>query len=154
MDKVINGVDVSGCNNIDEWEHCNICQVLIKTIPNRHQCLIEEELRCEFYPNCYYKQLQRLKEENKEKAVITRAYNDLVIENISNIPYAGEIRPDNITPLDVLRNIKKERKAYKLALQEIREIVSKIIDSYIRPYGDYDNLKKILAKINEVIGAE
>lgn len=64
---------------------------------------------------------ERLKEESKEKAVITKAYNDLVIEIISNIPYAGEIRPDNITPLDVLRNIKKEQKAHIQALQEIRE---------------------------------
>ena len=104
---------------------------------------------------------ERLKEKSKEKAVITKAYNDLVIEIISNIPYAGEIRPDNITPLDVLGNIKKERKTYKQALQEIREIVSEqcqqcfVIDSFTKPDDcgicDY---KRILDKINEVIGEE
>lgn len=63
---VIDGINVAGCCNLDEWKHCNICQELIKTIPNRHQCLTEEDLRCEFYPNCNYKQLKRLEQENKQ----------------------------------------------------------------------------------------
>lgn len=88
---------------------------------------------------------ERLKEESKEKAVITKAYNDLIIEIISNIPYAGEIRPDNITPLDVLRNIKKEQKAYKQALQEIKDMIAK-------PYCCKP--QDVIDKINEVIGAE
>lgn len=57
---IINGVDVSKCIHIDNWKHCNCCNDLIKTIyPKASQCLIEEDLRCEIYPNCYYKQLKR-----------------------------------------------------------------------------------------------
>ena len=63
---IVDGVNVVGCFNLDEWKHCNICQELIKTIPNRHQCLIEEELRCEFYTNCYYKQRKRLEQDSKQ----------------------------------------------------------------------------------------
>jgi chromosome segregation ATPase len=73
---IIDGVDVAGCFNLDEWKHCNICQELIKTIPNRHQCLIEEELRCEFYTNCYYKQLKRLEQENEELSKLIRGTKD------------------------------------------------------------------------------
>lgn len=55
---------------------------------------------------------------------------------------------------DANLNLHNANVKYRQALQEIREIVSKIIDSYIRPYGDFNQLKTILAKINEVIGAE
>ena len=55
---IIDGVDVSGCVHLDEWKHCNICKELIKIVPDRHQCLIEEDLRCEYYSDCYYKQLK------------------------------------------------------------------------------------------------
>lgn len=54
---IINGIDVSKCIHIDEYKHCNCCNDLIKTIyPKISKCLIEEDLRCEIYPNCYFKQ--------------------------------------------------------------------------------------------------
>lgn len=63
----IDGVDVSKCIHIDNWKHCNCCNDLIKTIyPKASQCLIEEDLRCEIYSNCYYKQLKRKEQECEE----------------------------------------------------------------------------------------
>ena len=57
---IIDGVDVSKCIHIDRWKHCNCCNDLIKTIyPNATQCRIEEDLRCETYPNCYFKQIKK-----------------------------------------------------------------------------------------------
>jgi len=38
---------------------------------------------------------------------------------------------------------------YKQTLQQIKSIVSNIIDGYIRPYGDYEQLKKILDLITK-----
>ena len=38
---------------------------------------------------------------------------------------------------------------YKQTLQEIKAIASKIIDSYIRPYGDYNQLKQIIDLITK-----
>lgn len=38
---------------------------------------------------------------------------------------------------------------YQQTLQKIKEIVSKIIDGYIRPYGDYNQLKQILDLITK-----
>ncbi len=82
MDKeqiIINGVDVSGCILLDEWKHCDSCNTLIKTIyPNATKCHVEQDLRCETYPNCYYKQLDRKTaecEELKKKNVILQNRN-------------------------------------------------------------------------------
>ena len=64
---ITDGVDVSKCIHIDNWKHCNCCNDLIKTIyPKASQCLIEEDLRCEIYSNCYYKQLARKEQECEE----------------------------------------------------------------------------------------
>lgn len=71
-EKIIDGVDVAGCVHLDEWKHCNICKELIKTIPDRHQCLTEQDLRCEYYSNCYYKQLKRLEQSHN------KLYDDLL----------------------------------------------------------------------------
>lgn len=43
---------------------------------------------------------------------------------------------------------------YKQTLQEVKGIVSNIIDSYIRPYGDYYQLKQILDLITKAESEE
>lgn len=64
---IIDGVDVSKCIHIDNYKHCNCCNDLIKTIyPKASKCLIEEDLRCEIYPNCYFKQRKRKEQECEE----------------------------------------------------------------------------------------
>lgn len=60
---IIDGIDVSKCTHIDNWKHCNCCNDLIKTIyPKATKYHIEEDLRCEIYPNCYFKQLKHYKQ--------------------------------------------------------------------------------------------
>ena len=57
---IIDGIDVSECIHIDEWKHCNCCNDLIKTVyPNATKCHTENDLKCETYPNCNFKQLAR-----------------------------------------------------------------------------------------------
>ena len=66
---IIDGIDVRKCTHIDNWKHCNCCNDLIKTIyPKATKCHIEEDLRCEIYPNCYFKQLKR-KEQALDKLI-------------------------------------------------------------------------------------
>ena len=48
-----------------------------------------------------------------------------------------------------LKRLEQENAELKQTLQEIKSIVSNIIDSYIRPYGDYEQLKKILDLITK-----
>ena len=43
----------------------------------------------------------------------------------------------------------KKEEQYQQTLQDIKSIVSNIIDGYIRPYGDYEQLKKILDLITK-----
>ena len=55
---------IDDCICLDKWKHCDICEKLIKTKDGangkkREHLLVEEDLRCDFYPNCYYKQLKR-----------------------------------------------------------------------------------------------
>lgn len=62
---------IDDCIHLDEWKHCDICEKLIKTKDGangkkREHLLTEEDLRCDFYPNCYYKQLKRKEQENKK----------------------------------------------------------------------------------------
>ena len=64
---IIDGIDVSGCKSLDGWKHCNCCNDLIKTIyPKATKCHVEKDLRCETYPNCYFKQLARKTQECEE----------------------------------------------------------------------------------------
>ena len=52
----------------------------------------------------------------------------------------------------MLGDLQIENDKLKTCLTEIKEIAEKIVDSYIRPYGDYDELKQILQKISECEG--
>ena len=77
---IIDGVDVSGCINLDYWKHCDNCSTLIKTVKTkdgnyRNHLVSEEDLRCEYYPNCYYKQLQR---KTKEYNVLTEKFANVL----------------------------------------------------------------------------
>lgn len=154
MDKVIiDGVDVSECAYITYRDSDNpICS--------------ETGQYCKGYDICYYKQLQRAKAELQK-------YEDMAQKGLDEFKDVGgcwgcglqlQLNQD----IEDIKRLKEEKggmqilidnyialtEKYSQALQEIREIVSKIIDSYIRPYGDFDQLKTILTKINEVIGVE
>lgn len=97
---IIDGVNVSECIHIDNWKHCNCCNDLIKTIyPKATKCHIEEDLRCEFYPNCYFKQLKR-KEQEYEKYKQTLAEIKDITEKQCNICEA-------LTPIDEYKDCKK-----------------------------------------------
>lgn len=86
--KIIGGVDVSECIHIDYWEHCNCCNDLIKTInPKVTKCLIEKELRCDTYSNCYFKQLARVKEENEK--LKTKLIQKNEVDTFFNTPIEG-----------------------------------------------------------------
>lgn len=62
---IIDGVDVSGCSE------------LFKTT-QRPQCALIDQYYCETNPDCYYKQLKRLEQENAE----LKAENERLKEEI------------------------------------------------------------------------
>lgn len=62
---------IDDCIHLNEWKHCDICEKLIKTKDSangkkREHLLTEEDLRCDFYPNCYYKQFKAKEQECEE----------------------------------------------------------------------------------------
>lgn len=125
---MINGVDVSGCIFLDEWKHCNCCNDLIKTIyPNATKCHVEQDLRCETYPNCYFKQLARktqeceeLKEELDKEHLLMLEKQDkatryfLVLNGIKEYIY-------NNTDFDVNDSIQSKTSGYDI-LQIIKDV--------------------------------
>ena len=72
---------IDDCIHLDEWKHCDICEKLIKTKDGangkkREHLLTEADLRCDFYPNCYYKQLKRKEQECEElKEELNKKYS-------------------------------------------------------------------------------
>lgn len=55
---------IDDCIHLNKWKHCDICEKLIKTKDGangkkREHLLTVGDLKCDFYPNCYYKQLKR-----------------------------------------------------------------------------------------------
>ena len=78
---------IDDCIHLNEWKHCDICEKLIKTKDSangkkREHLLTEEDLRCDFYPNCYYKQLKH-KEQECEELKETLAEIKEIAETIS-----------------------------------------------------------------------
>lgn len=111
-DKIINGIDVSECGYI------NCCSKKAKCIILQDDILSDSQY-CESEPNCYFKQLKRLQEENKEKINI--------LEQIINILY---LNANDDELYDVTFNgeyINKLKKVIQ-ALEKIRDIVSDEID--------------------------
>lgn len=129
MDKeqiIINGVDVSGCILLDEWKHCDSCNTLIKTIyPNATKCHVEQDLRCETYPNCYYKQLDRKTaecEELKKKNVILQNRNQQLDGATTE---ASRYRKTLEEIEEVINGYMNKNELYNRRLNKIFDIISK-----------------------------
>lgn len=121
-----------------------------KLIIKMHQlegekCLITDEL-CEDNPNCYYKKLQRLKEETEVQKM---ALNAAIEENarlktqIENI----KIKHKRYRECSMQLNNK-----YKTAFEEIRQIVEFAIEETLT-LGQKNATDKILQIISEVQNA-
>lgn len=126
MDKIIiDGVDVSGCAYITYRESNNpICS--------------ETGQYCNGYDICYFKQLKCLKKKNEQ---LKKEFKDTT-DGLFKIQYA----------------LADSCKKYEQALQEVREIAREqlqdVSDRCINTTPMYIVHKHIIAKINEVIGAE
>jgi hypothetical protein len=122
---IINGVDVAGCKLYDY----GICD-----------SEMAEDLNCEKNPDCYYKQLKRLEQENKElKEMLSKEPKAM---QAFQIAYSG-LKKEN----EVLWRMVKD---YKTALEEINLILDELKQQYDY-MADYSEIKEIQDKINEVL---
>lgn len=90
--------------------------------------------------------IAELAEENAELKAKIKKYAEL--NEIDTRDYAA-LHNENIKLNAIIDSYQPRLQRYKDILQEIKEIVSNIIDGYIRPYGDYEQLKKILDLITK-----
>lgn len=145
MKNIVDGVDVSGC----EFYTANIkynCK--LDTVGGDNTCFI-----CSNNPNCYYKQLQRLKQENK-KLEDSNKNLKLTLETYQ-MPEVVKVLTDWKTGELDLQEHKLQK--YEQALEEIRDEMS---DKYqfggLNGYGDFcgyyeREYTRIINKIDEVL---
>lgn len=130
---IIDGVNVWSCKHYDlENNYCDQSYLgeggLLKNTKNPK--------RCEGSPNCYYKQLQRLKQENK----LLKDKCKLLQKTVDN--------ECALCKNDLLCKKLEKQDNYRSTLQEIKEIAEK--DFNHTSWEDYaERLKQILKKIAE-----
>lgn len=119
---IIDGVNVTECEHYTTMEDCDGIHDLCEQIDDY----------CSIKKNCYYKQLQRLKQENEE---LKEKINKFQWDNPYYILY---------------ENVVTQRDKYKQALEEIRNIVKPIKDNTC--FGmNCGAVDWILDEINEVL---
>ena len=165
---IIDGVNVAKCEFFDNYE-CNIY------VNEYWEPQDNTKDMCKWHENCYYKQLKRLEQENKELKEKYSHVLELAKTNADSNEYClqelekkyeelkEELKsykhPDVVTlltnwrtgELDRIHNkIANERDTYRSALEEIQQIA---IDSYSTgTHTSCENgLKEIENKINEVL---
>lgn len=170
---------IDDCIHLNKWKHCDICEKLIKTKDGangkkREHLLTVGDLKCDFYPNCYYKQLKRkegiiniLEQECTEKMEIIIALEnkltakeqeceELKIYIESNEQQVKEVETlvmDNDRLINELDQLKAENETYKkmlededvqLALTEIRSGERHLW------FNKAEELKQTLTEIKEI----
>lgn len=137
---IIDGVNVAGCEFYlqDEKYSCDLSFI------NQ-----EELCKCNDVQDCYYKQLKRLEQENKElkeeNIKVKKEFNNLIAEIISDIEYTGEIACNGESPKEHLHQMQK-------ALASLKEIRVMLVKLNTNDEDDFTyEFSKIEDKINEVL---
>lgn len=134
MEQIIDGIDVSGCEFLqDEEEYGYTCYA-----EEGSTCAV---VNCSALPNCYYKQLKRKEKECEElkKTVMTKC------------PQCGEyLSPVGLELYEKINN-------YKQAIDEIENYITKYCNQCRNEYGsidycigndcDYFNILQIIQKV-------
>lgn len=154
-DVIIDGVNVAGCEYYasDFDETC-------RELNGKYNVEVCDFCKCESVDNCYYKQLQRLKQENE---ALNKKYTEVLslakLNADSNEYRIRKLEKENkrlrkATEIDIDKiNVSVDAEAYhkmKKALEEIKEAVQ-------RPYNILKGemlSKYVIDKINEVLGNE
>ena len=126
--QIVDDVDVSGCELLNKTRHCKAHISIMGTDTNKCKC----------FPNCYYKQLKREKQECEELKAEIKHYKQIA-------QYHGNLS---------VKYTNKSAK-YKQTLTEIKEIAEKEVkrapdgETFSRP-----EIKQILQKVSDVLKDE
>ena len=151
---IIDGVNVAGCGYYyDTFGHCDLCG--IGTDKSDTFCTY-----CKDNSGCYYKQLQRLKQENdtiREHCKQVDETNKILYQEKCELIQENEKLRETASLYENLYNhhgevvewyskLRNKPTLYCIALEEIREIADK--ELYLKQNS---LLTKIINKINEVL---
>ena len=140
---IIDGVDVAGCDYFqskDCW--------CVNHIDERADICITGNPECENNPFCHYKQLQRLKQENRAlKGTDGNVNPDSAYYKIT------KLEQENEKLLEARNHFMAVNLKYFTALEEIREIAEPRFVNGLNEEADLCNLAmdRITDKINEVL---
>lgn len=129
---IIDGINVAECG-FHCWKHTG--NELIE-----NYCAIFNN-KCLRNPDCYYKQLQRLKQENEELKAKYENVLNLAKQNADANEYC-------------LKELETKFEKYKQALEEVRDILcfgKTFYDGYWDNPETFTQSDKIILKINEVL---
>jgi len=139
---IIDGVNVAGC------------KYYTPTCVSTHLWgALTKSNKCEDNPNCYYKQLKRLEQENKELKIYIES-------NKQQVEEAEMLVMDNDRLQQEVENLKDtiyyDIEKYRIALEEIREIVKVDCKGCTAECDCDDDWTRYMIKnkINEVLGDE
>lgn len=141
---IVDGVDVAGC------EFCKPSPLYKKEYSCHCRGYIQDNglhahLSCEHNPYCYYKQLKRLEQENKELRT--------EIKSFMNGDYCADgCKKMNNAFRDAHTSIVNKNNKYHSALEEINLILNELEQQYDY-MTDYSEIKEIQDKINEALNA-
>lgn len=131
----IDGVNVAGCEFLRNF-----------IIPDNYGCKIDDSLCCDV-GNCYYKQLQRLKQEN-EKLKESNKNIKLILEPYQKPEVVKVLTDWKTGELDLQE---KRLDNYRKALEEIKIIADDTFKVCDDDCGNARKIKLIIDKINEVL---
>ena len=171
MSRMIDDEETLKDNGLIEIDGCNVaeCKYFNNVINEEPYCNIDEEhlYTCNSDNNCYFKQLQRAKAENEKLKSRNKLYKKIIKENIEKANnnfmiltacLQGNLSIDEVKEYVKLNakndELKRKLKSYKQALEDIRGIAKKGINStdpYERMYGAVPFCKPILDRIDEVL---
>lgn len=130
---IIDGINVAGCYWKCKDGDCAMYYADLSADNNE----LEFGFNCEDNPDCYYKQLKRLEQENKE---LRQQYNCYACDTCQG-------KEDYRNMKRHCENAIKTVHAYRSALEEIKEFAEPIYEQI----PDDKVLRQILLKISEVL---
>ena len=95
--------------------------------------------------------LDVLEEDNKKLSKENDVFYNNSLQEVKEdlVKRVWNLQTENKELAHYLACMTEQRNKANTYLQEIKSIVSNIIDGYIRPYGDYEQLKQILDLITK-----
>lgn len=143
---IIDGVNVAGCYWKCKDGDCAMYYADLSADNNE----LEFGFNCEDNTDCYFKQLQRLEQENAELKKELKKYKDMEAKGLEEFKDVGGCWGCGIqSASDQYFN---EAKKYRKALEEIREVVKRT--DFCHSPSVANLISVIRHEINEVLGNE